>query len=259
MHLPTTRIPRRMRAPVMTAVAIALSGCGDDPIAPTPTGSVTVVTSTSGQSLDPDGYSVTVAGGAALSIDADGTETVTDVAVGAQTVELTGVAPNCTVDGENPRDVTVDDGGTAVVTFDVECLLVAFDRLSITSDRSGNSEVYLINPDGTNPTNITNNPALDAAGAISPNGTHFTFTSDRAGNLEVFIARVDGTGVMNLSNSPGADAFASWSPDGTRLSFTSERSGDLQIWTIGADGSNPVNLTQAPGTGNTLNEWSPDG
>ena len=243
----------------ITFGTLGLWGCGDEPTAPPAVGSVLVVTSTSGQSVDADGFTVTVAGGPDIPIDVDDTETVEDVETGTRSVELTGLTPNCTVVGDNPRDVTVAEGATATVVFDIECLLVAFDRLSITSDRSGNSEIYLVDPDGSNPTNVTNNPGLDAGGAISPDGTRIAFTSDRDGNYDVFVAFADGSGVVNISDSPADDVFPAWSPDGTQLVFASDRSGDFQIWTIDADGSNPLNISDSPGSDQQLNDWSPDG
>src|SRR5438552_1788322 len=87
------------------------------------TGSLTVTTATSGASgdLDPDGYTVSVDGGAASQpIATNGSVTFTGPA-GDHSIALTGVATNCTVSGANPRTVTVPAGGTASTTFSVSC------------------------------------------------------------------------------------------------------------------------------------------
>ena len=87
------------------------------------TGSLTVTTATSGASgdLDPDGYTVSVDGGAASQpIATNGSVTFTGPA-GDHSIALTGVAANCTVSGANPRTVTVPAGGTASTTFSVSC------------------------------------------------------------------------------------------------------------------------------------------
>src|SRR5437867_8931280 len=87
------------------------------------TGSLTVTTATSGASgdLDPDGYTVSVDGGAASQpIATNGSVTFTGPA-GDHSIALTGVATNCTVSGANPRTVTVPAGGTATTTFSVSC------------------------------------------------------------------------------------------------------------------------------------------
>src|SRR6266516_1915231 len=87
------------------------------------TGSLTVTTATSGASgdLDPDGYTVSVDGGAASQpIPDNGSVTFTGPA-GDHTVALSGVAANCSVGGANPRTVTVPSGGTTTTTFSVSC------------------------------------------------------------------------------------------------------------------------------------------
>lgn len=44
-------------------------------------------------------------------------------------------------------------------------------RISFVSDRDGNFEIYVMNADGSGLTNLTNNPAMDAAPSWSPDGT----------------------------------------------------------------------------------------
>jgi len=79
-----------------------------------------VSASTGGSSLDPDGYTVSVAGQSkALAIN--GSVTFTGVPAGSQTVTLSGVASNCTVSGGNSQTVTVPSGGTATASYSVTC------------------------------------------------------------------------------------------------------------------------------------------
>jgi len=93
-------------------------------------GSLTVTASTTGSNLDPDGYIVSVDGGAASQpIATNGSVTFTGPA-GDHTVELSGVAANCTVGGANPRTVTVPAGGTASTTFAVSCAASAGGRVT---------------------------------------------------------------------------------------------------------------------------------
>src|SRR5207248_741592 len=80
---------------------------------PPETGNLTVSTSTSGSNLDPDGYTVTVDGGASQTIGTNGSVTFTGLSAGSHSVALSGVAANCSVSGANPPAVTVPAGGTA--------------------------------------------------------------------------------------------------------------------------------------------------
>ena len=75
------------------------------------TGSVAVTASTTGDDLDPDGYMVSIDGGPGQAIQANETINIQDVTVGDRSVELSGVAGNCTVAGNNPRTVTVPPSG----------------------------------------------------------------------------------------------------------------------------------------------------
>lgn len=107
---------------VVSLVISAALGCGDSvtgggPIA----GSVEVTTATTGLDFDPDGYTVSLDGGAAQAIASESQHAFTAVAPGSHQVQLAGLTPNCAVQGDNPRGVTVTAGATATATFAVQC------------------------------------------------------------------------------------------------------------------------------------------
>ena len=52
-------------------------------------------------------------------------------------------------------------------------------KIAFASDRDGNYEIYVMNPDGTNATRLTNNTAIDDFPDISPDGSKITFESNR--------------------------------------------------------------------------------
>jgi dipeptidyl aminopeptidase/acylaminoacyl peptidase len=58
-------------------------------------------------------------------------------------------------------------------------------RIAYTSRRDGNDEIYVMNADGSDRTNLSNNPAQDDLAAWSPDGSRIAFTSDRDGNWEI--------------------------------------------------------------------------
>jgi WD40 repeat protein len=96
-------------------------------------------------------------------------------------------------------------------------------------------EIFAMNPDGSDQTNLTNNPALDYAPAGSPDGRRIAFI--RCEEIcHLFVMNADGSGQRRLTNDPGPDYFATWSPDGRRIAFAR---GDGDIWVMNADGSNP--------------------
>src|SRR5206468_2266739 len=87
---------------------------------PPPTGDLTVTAATSGQDLDPNGYSVTVDGGQSRSLGINASTTYPGLTAASHTIELTGIAGNCSVSGQNPRTVTVATSGTTT-TFTITC------------------------------------------------------------------------------------------------------------------------------------------
>jgi hypothetical protein len=88
---------------------------------PSGTGDLEVTTATTGENLDPDGYTVTVDGTSSQPVGITGSVTFTDLAAGDHSVELGDIANNCTVSGQNPRDISVPVSGIAQVTFEVSC------------------------------------------------------------------------------------------------------------------------------------------
>jgi TolB protein len=133
--------------------------------------------------------------------------------------------------------------------------------IAFSSSRDGNSEIYVMNPDGTGQTRLTFNDAWDSLPSWSPNGNKIAFTSLRDGNFEICVMNPDSTGQTNLTNNPGSDSESCWSPDGNQIAFVSGRdnpNGDIFI--MNADGTGQTNLTNSPvGIGNRFPSWSPDG
>jgi Tol biopolymer transport system component len=93
-------------------------------------------------------------------------------------------------------------------------------RLAFSSDRDGNTEIYLMNLDGSNVVRLTNNPASDAQPAWSPDGKQIAFSSDRDGNVEIYVLDVeealqsaDDATVRRLTDRPGDDMGPVWKPE----------------------------------------------
>jgi len=132
--------------------------------------------------------------------------------------------------------------------------------IAFVSTRDGNTEIYAMNPDGSNQTRLTNNSAREGRPVWSPDGTKIAFRSDRDGNEELYIMGFDGSNQTNVTNLPGEEWFVSWSPDSTKIAFeqtnvdNSGRGGDDDLYVVNADGSNRTMLMSS----STMDGWSPD-
>jgi Tol biopolymer transport system component len=143
--------------------------------------------------------------------------------------------------------------------------LVSNGKIAFASDRDGNSEIYLMNADGTGQTRLTNGPDWKTQPTWSPDGRQIAFLTQNGDSFcSIYVMNADGTNLRQVTTlSTGVydiEHGLSWSPDGTKIAFND--STDIftinDIFTIKIDGSNRVNLTNGSGY-NYQPAWSPDG
>jgi hypothetical protein len=107
---------------VLALAAGAGSACdADEEISGPTTGEIHIAVSMTGPDLDTDGLTVSVDGRPGLILATILPITIQKLAPGTHTVRLDGAADNCTVNGENPRTVTVVAGLTTTVEFALIC------------------------------------------------------------------------------------------------------------------------------------------
>ena len=116
-------------------------------------------------------------------------------------------------------------------------------RIAFESTRNGNSDIYVINADGSDLRQLTSHPEWDHAPAWSPDGQRIAFHSLRDGNWEIYVMNADGSGVTRLTNQLERDWLPSWSPDGKQIAFESHRDGNGNVYVMNADGTNVRRLT----------------
>jgi len=80
------------------------------------------------------------------------------------------------------------------------------------SIRDGNHEIRKVRPDGTEDTNLTNNPATDLEPGWSPDGQWVVFASDRTGGFDIYMMKPDGSEQTRLTTDPIKDSDPAWGP-----------------------------------------------
>jgi len=140
--------------------------------------------------------------------------------------------------------------------------------------RDGNSEIYVMNPDGTQPINLTDDSGRDTSAVWSPDGTKIAFETRRDGNSEIYVMGADGSNPTNLTNHPDSDYFPAWSPQGGKIAFMSNRENtgppildvttkitigfNVETFVMNEDGTGQTNLTNHVAW-DGYPSWSPDG
>ena len=90
-----------------------------------------------------------------------------------------------------------------------------------------NMEIFTVNVDGTDLTQITNLGKANWAPYFHPSGEKIIFSSnhksERGFPFNIFMINVDGTGLEQVTYDDAFDSFAMFSRDGKRLVFSSNR------------------------------------
>lgn len=212
-----------------------------------------------------------------------------------------------TEEAEDEADLAVDDGGASAGDEAIEPAtpddgedaasavphVSEYDgqlpggRIVFTSDRGEDSDLWLVQPDGSELRQLTSAEHADWQGHWSPDGATIVFASQRAafgpdgyigdtpGGLQpygLYLVDVEGGGTTHLlggweerstGGRPGAGrAFNTnpqWSPDGARIAFSSDARGDQGIYVLAATAGSEVQRLTDPSLEAYYPTWSPDG
>ena len=132
-------------------------------------------------------------------------------------------------------------------------------QIAFSSDRDGDSEIFVMNGDGTNVRQLTFNEVDDDKPAWSPDGTKIAFESRLDGDYDVYVMNSDGSNLVKLTDNNYDDWGPAWSPDGSQLAFHSTLDGDIEIYVMSATGGDARQITVNNISTDRSPEWSPDG
>ena len=130
-------------------------------------------------------------------------------------------------------------------------------KIAFASNRSGSWDIWTMNPDGSDPVNLTRDAAIDLHAAWSPSGKQILFVSFReeAKESSLYLMDADGNNISKVLDDWYSRSPATWSPDGKQIAAV--RDGVLYIITLDDKSVVPVAETGLRSVGDPA--WSPDG
>lgn len=148
--------------------------------------------------------------------------------------------------------------GSATVPTPTPTPPITNGKIAFETNRDGNSEIYLMNMDGSNPTRLTDDNSRDADPFFSPDGLRIVFPTNRHGNYEIYVMNVDGSNLTRLTSNFFDDLRPAFSPDGSKIVFYRNTESGSEIYVMNADGTAEVRLTNNSSS-DEFPKWSPDG
>jgi TolB protein len=101
--------------------------------------------------------------------------------------------------------------------------------LAVVLTKDGNSEIYRIGIDGSNPHRLTVNSAIDTEPLFSADGAWIYFTSDRGGSPQIYRMPAAGGDAQRMTFNGDYNISPRVSPDGRLLAYVSRRNDLFQI------------------------------
>ncbi len=120
-------------------------------------------------------------------------------------------------------------------------------RIALSSNRSGEEEIWIAGVDGSPPTRLTTLGGSAHSPAWSPDGKRIAFTGLKSGNRDVYVIDASGGGLRRLTDDSFEQGRPMWSRDGRSLYFYSLRGGRSETWKMPADGGQAAQITRNGG------------
>lgn len=97
--------------------------------------------------------------------------------------------------------------------------------IAFSYSKSGNEDIYVIDPNTKIIKNLTKHPSDDNYPSWSPNGERIIFTSDRSGSTEIYSMNKKGSDISRLTHNRLEKYLPRWSPKEDFILFTGSKPG----------------------------------
>jgi Tol biopolymer transport system component len=143
-----------------------------------------------------------------------------------------------------------ENGGTG-------CAWTADGRVVYSSRASGYFDIWVMNADGSAPTQLTSGTDANNFPAASPDGRYIVFETNRGVGWSVWRMNADGGAPRELTRNSGQWSYPQFSADGRWVYYASDDdAGRKVVWRVPAEGGPPEQVTRDE----TGPAWlSPDG
>ncbi|HTN51542.1 MAG TPA: protein TolB, partial [Anaeromyxobacter sp.] len=133
-------------------------------------------------------------------------------------------------------------------------------RIAFSITEGANTDIWVMNADGTGARALTRDPAIDVSPCWSPDGRRITFTSDRAGTPQIYVMNADGSEPRRLTFQGNYNQTPQWSPRGDQIAFTARDERKVfDVFLVAPDGGAITRITQDQGRTNEEPSWAPNG
>jgi TolB protein len=132
------------------------------------------------------------------------------------------------------------------------------DTIAAVVAHQGNTDIYTVSSNGTNPRRITDSRAIETSPSFSPDGRKMAFVSDRSGSPQVWIRDMASGEEHRLTYNGDYNVSPAWSPTGEWIAYAAQAGNNFDIYLINPEGTFTTPLVTHPRTDEDP-AWSPDG
>jgi TolB protein len=137
-------------------------------------------------------------------------------------------------------------------------------QVAFASNRAGTWDLYILELQSGEITQVTDSPAYESAPSWSPDNQWLACEIYQNDNLEIAIISLTNgeQEPILVTEEPSTDHSPAWSPDGRNIAFVSNRGGDNDIWLANLDRTGAeryTNLSRTPSSAESHPVWARDG